>query len=343
MLTHESELTTPTDLCTPDGRRLNPQARGWSRTPLIRANLRGRWGRTKRWDYWAIVTDELTVALTYADLDYLGVVSVYWVDLATGRDGGREVTVPFARGLDLPDVPGGTPLCFRHHHLGVEVADDATGSWLTARWREPDASLGRLDARVTQPTGHQSVNVVIPWSETRFQYTSKQQARPATGELVVGDDRWPLGAGGSHAWGVLDVGRGRWPYRTRWNWGAGAGTAVDGRTVGLQVGGIWTVGTGATENGVIVDGEVVKIGEELDWRYDERAPMEPWQVRSTDGALDVRLLPRHLRHARTEALMVRSEMRQVFGSWSGHVPTPQGGRVAVDRLAGFVERSDSRW
>ena len=51
MATHEQELTEPVDLCTPDGRRLNPEATGFSRTPLHTGNLRGSWGRTKRWDY----------------------------------------------------------------------------------------------------------------------------------------------------------------------------------------------------------------------------------------------------------------------------------------------------
>ncbi|MFF2410631.1 DUF2804 domain-containing protein [Streptomyces sp. NPDC058092] len=46
MATHEREINEPVDLCLPDG-RLNPAARGWSRKPLHRANLR-RWGRTKR-------------------------------------------------------------------------------------------------------------------------------------------------------------------------------------------------------------------------------------------------------------------------------------------------------
>ena len=42
MATHEPEITHPVDLCAPDGKRLNPAARGWSRQVLHTANLRGR-------------------------------------------------------------------------------------------------------------------------------------------------------------------------------------------------------------------------------------------------------------------------------------------------------------
>ena len=116
---------------------------------------------------------------------------------------------------------------------------------------------------------------------------------------------------------MLDVGRGRWPYRTRWNWGGGAGTAVDGRTVGLQIGGKWTDGTGFTENGVLIDGRLEKIGAELVWEYDWDRPLDPWRVRSPEGDLDLTLVPVHDRHEKTNAVVLRTEVHQVFGHWSG--------------------------
>jgi hypothetical protein len=378
--THERELIAPVPLCAPGGRRLLAAARGWSRTPLHRANLRGGWGRTKRWDYWAVLTEDLAIAVTYADVDYLGIVSVWWADLGANREGGRERVVPFARGIELPDVPGAAPLTFDGSGLDVRIEDDPDGSTrIWADWRERDGAPGRLTAVVEQPPGHESVNVVIPWSETRFQYTSKHQARPARGQLIVGDEvrhfggGMPAGAdpggaapadrgapsaadrgapsavdlGGSAdeppAWGVLDVGRGRWPYRTRWNWGGGAGRSTDGRVIGVQVGGRWTQGTGATENGVIVDGEVVKLGDELIWSYDWDDPMAPWSVRSPDGSLDLTLQPRHDRHARTQAVVLATEVHQVFGRWSGRVPIPDGGSAAIADILGFAEESRSRW
>ena len=72
MATTENELTEPVDLCTPDGDRLNRAALGWSRHPLRRANLRGRFGVNKRWDYWAVLAGDLLVSSVYADVDHLG-------------------------------------------------------------------------------------------------------------------------------------------------------------------------------------------------------------------------------------------------------------------------------
>ena len=340
--THEPELTEPVDLCTADGHRLNPAARGWSRTPLHTANLRGRWGRTKRWDYWSILAGDLTVAITYADVDYLGMATIWWADLATGTTGGRDVNLPLARGVSLPDRPGSAPLTYRGKQARVDIADDPGGTTIAASWTDKDGRPGQLTVRAELPTGHESVNVVIAWSEHLFQYTSKHQARPAHGSLTVGDDRRSIGGAGE-AWAVLDVGRGRWPYSTRWNWGGGAGRSRTGSVVGLQFGAKWTEGTGFTENGAIVDGRVTKIGEELAWDYDWDQPLRPWRVHDATGSLDVTLTPRYDRHSAANAIILATEVHQVFGSWSGHVTDEAGTVHQLEAIQGFAEESRSRW
>ncbi len=343
MATDERELTEPVDLCDPEGKRLNPDAVGWSRTPLHTGNLVGRWGRNKRWDYWAIVSRDLAISVTYADVDYLGMATIWWADLRTGAVGGVEPVLPLARGVELPDKPGSVPLRYQNSRTDLAITDDEGGTTIMANW----VSAGRrcsLGARIDLPAGHESVNVVVPWSKRRFQYTSKHQARPASGTLVVDGEVHRFGADGDGAWGVLDVGRGRWPYSTRWNWGGGAGRSVDGEhVVGLQFGGRWTKGTGVTENGLIVDGRVSKIGQELDWTYSWEEPLRPWRVHHPDGSLDLTLAPTFDRHTKTQALVLATEVHQVFGAWTGHVTSDDGERIEVADAPGFAEESRSRW
>jgi hypothetical protein len=345
--TSERELTEPVDLALADGRTLNPEARGWSRLPLHRANLHGGFGRTKRWDYWAILAGDLVLSAVYADVDYLGLADVWWADLAAGRTGGRGLMTPGARGMQLPERPGSAPLRVVRRRFELEIADDASGAThLHARWRERDGRAARLDATVELPTGHESLNVVIPWSARRFQFTSKHQARPARGELVVGDDRWRFGDAhdGGEAFGVLDVGRGRWPYRTRWNWGGGAGRARGGGpVVGLQLGGRWTEGTGFTENGVLVDGRLTKLGRELRWSYAWDEPLCPWRVEDPGGRLRLELTPRHDKHSRIELGLLGAETHQVFGTWSGIFHPDEGPPLELEGLQGFAEEARWRW
>jgi hypothetical protein len=341
-MTPEPELTEPVDLCTPDGSTLNPLARGWSRRPLHRANLDGAWGRNKRWDYWAVLAGDLVVSCVYSDIDHFGLADVYWADLVSGESGGVGILVE-AGVLLLPERPATEPLRVDRDGLDLSLVDDPDGTTrLRAAWTEPDGRPGRFDLAVGLPPGHESLNVVIPWSDDVFNFTSKHWARPTTGELVVGDRRWPVGGPTGDAWGVLDVGRGRWPHEISWNWGGGAGRSGD-HVIGLQVGGKWTEGTGFTENGLLVDGRLTKLGQELAWDYDWDDPLQPWRVEDPGGQLQAVLRPRFDKHSAVGDDQFGSETHQVFGTWSGRLTTDDGRSIEFDGLQGFAEEARQRW
>lgn len=341
-MTHENELTDDVDLCTPDGDRLNPAALGWSRRPLHRANLAGRFGANKKWDYWAILAGDLVVSSVYADVDHFGLADIWWADLESATTGGNGVVTVGNEAFDLPERPGTSPLHIERERFGVDITDDHVGTHLTATWTEADGRPGSLDVVVALPDGHESLNVVIAWSDEVFNYTSKHQARAAAGELVVGDRRWEIGGTPGDAWGVLDVGRGRWPAEIAWNWGGGAGRVGD-HVVGLQFGAKWTEGSGYTENGIIVDGRLTKLGREFDWIYDWDEPMKPWRIIDPGGQLDVTLTPRYDKHTELPGRDKGSETHQVFGTWSGRLRTDDGLELEFDGLQGFAEEARQEW
>jgi hypothetical protein len=342
MTTHERELVDPVDLCIPDGSRLNPDARGWSRRPLHRANLLGEHGRNKRWDYWAVLAGDLVVSTVYADVDHFGLADVWWADLTTDRSGGAGALVA-ADEVSLPDRCGTEPLGLTREDLAIRITDDADGTHLVVHWREGGGRLGDLDVVVALPAGHESLNVVIPWDDSTFNFTSKHQARPATGTLTVADERWEVGGDAGDAWGVLDVGRGRWPSTIAWNWGGGAGRSGD-RVIGLQFGAKWTEGSGFTENGFLVDGRLTKVGRELDWQYQWDDPMAPWRITDPDGQLDVTLTPRYDKHTKVgDDGGFGSETHQVFGTFAGTVRTDDGHTYPFEALQGFAEEARQRW
>jgi hypothetical protein len=340
-MTPERELTDEVDLCTPDG-RLNHDALGWSRRPLHRANLTGFAGRNKRWDYWAILAGDLVVSSVYADIDVLGLADVWWADLATSASGGAGIVTVGDDDIRLPERPGTAPLEVDRDGFTLHIADEPVGTRLRASWTEPSGRPGALDAFVELPPDHESLNVVVPWDDELFNFTSKHQARPARGTLAIGDDVRSFGADAGDAWGVLDVGRGRWPAEITWNWGGGAGR-VGPHVVGLQFGAKWTEGSGYTENGVIVDGRLSKIGNELDWTYDWDHPLDPWRVVDPDGQLEVTLSPRYDKHTVLPGRDQGSETHQVFGTWSGRVRTDDGLELSFDDLQGFAEEARQEW
>ena len=280
------------------------------------------------------------MALTYADLDYLGLANVGVLDLETNAWWEASVGIPFGPGFSLPDRVGGD--------VGIELPgfalrfrEEGPATRLEARVRRPGHRLD-LDLRVDLPEGHETLGVVIPWSDDTFQYTSKHNTRPTVGEVRL-DDRTYRFDPRTEAFGCLDHGRGIWPFRTVWNWGSASGRS-DGHTVGLQLGGKWTVGTGLTENALCIDGRLTKIGDELEWEYDRGDFRAPWAIRSPDrDRVDLRFVPGYERKARVELGLVGVEAHICVGRYSGAVRTAEGERVEVVDLIGWAEEMRARW
>lgn len=334
----EPEITSPIDLCDAMG-RLNPRAVGWSRHPLHRSNVRRHFLRRKRWNYWAVTSDRYLFSATIADIDYLGLAFVYFLDFEAKRFIEKTVSVPLAR-LDMPETPH-QDVVFKHRRLKVGLRDDGANARIAARARSFAGQPLHAEINVTRPAGHETLNVVIPWGSDRYQFTSKQNTLPASGAVRIGSDTYEFEAGKS--WAVLDYGRGVWRYKTFWNWGAASGIQ-DGHTIGLNLGGGWTDGTGMNENGACTDGRLHKIHDDLDFTYDPADFMRVWTVRtrSTD-AVDLTFTPFFERVAKTDLLLLKSEVHQVFGHYNGAITLDDGVHHEIRDLLGWVEQQDARW
>ncbi len=337
---YEREITEPVALCRADG-TLHPDAVGWSRHPLHDCRLQG-WGRSKRWDYWCVTSDDCVLSITYSSIDYLGILSAWFLDRATGETAGVDTASPLGLGVHLPDTVGGGDMAFSGRGLTIGITEEAGGTRLRATAASKRSPQVEADVLVALPDGHETLSVVVPWSDREFQYTSKHNTRPATGSVRVGDTIYAFGPDNA-SYGCLDYGRGRWPYRVVWNWGSASGR-TGGHVVGLQFGGKWTDGTGSTENGLCIDGRLHKISEELVWEYARSDWLAPWHITSPrSDRVRLRFEPEHEKPSKLDIGVLGTEVHQCFGRWSGTVVTDAGDTVDVDGLFGWAEEARMRW
>ncbi len=107
--------------------------------------------------------------------------------------------------------------------------------------------------------------------------------------------------------------------------GGGAGRA-DEHVVGCSSARKWTEGNRFTENGVIVDGRLSKLGSELIWEYDWDDPDATVAGRRSRVVSSTSSSRRGFdKHTKVDASAdLGSETHQVFGTWSGRIVTDDG-------------------
>jgi Domain of unknown function (DUF2804), N-terminal/Domain of unknown function (DUF2804), C-terminal len=333
----ERELSDPVDLCDARG-QLNPDAVGWSRAPLVRANLSGHWPRKKRWNFWNWISPRCVFSVTLADIDYVAFCQMTFTDFESGRS--IEALAPALPGsIELPEHVERT-VRFRGGRVDYASVDEGGDIKVDFAGRAKTGEQVSADFVVRRPAAQESLNVVVPWSRDRFQLNSKHNTLPCEGSIAVDGERYEMNPADCHA--VQDFGRGIWPYRSFWNWGVGTGMQ-DGVRIGINVGGKWTTGTGANENGLCIDGRLYKIMEDLTWRYDASNWMQPWHVRAErSGMVDLTLHPIAAHRPMLNLGLLRSGGVCSFGRWQGTVRF-DGGEIRVHDLIGWAEEFSHRW
>lgn len=328
----EHEITGPVDLCLPSG-QLNPDAVGWTRTALHRTGLRG-WGRNKRFEYWSIVTPTSIISLNISHHDYRANVAVTVLDRDTYREIVQGGNTWLPRRGGLRDAENQVQMEGRRRDVLVQMTPRGNDTQLRAQ--SPRISV---DLRIFGEPDHESMGVVVPWNSRTFQYTKKDNCLKAEGVVVVDGVAQTIDQSASSA--IHDRGRGRWPYFTLWNWGAGNGVDEHGRELGLQFGGKWTDGTPSTENWIRVQGRLYKISSHLAWSYDPEHWLEPWTLRGP--SVEVTFTPVHHRRHLFDRWLVKSRGDMCFGTFSGRIDLASGETVTFADVFGHVEEVERRW
>jgi hypothetical protein len=342
----EQELQTPSALLDRYGKLMQV---GWSRQPLLDCNLEKlrfySFGplqrfRVKRWDYYGISTPKGYFSATLAHLGYAGQAFVYCVDFATQETHEETLTIPLGRGINLPRNSTEGDSAFDNGDVRLSFQVDPEARRLAVNW--PGFGGGSLEAAVSLqlPATHESMNVIIPIGHKRFYYNRKVNCLPVVGWIERDGERETLRP--EECLGNMDWGRGVWEYRSFWVWASASGFLPGGRTVGLNMGYGFGDTSAATENALILDGRVHKLGQ-IDFSYEPQDFMRPWRMITTDGRLNLEFTPFLERTAKTNLLLIFSEVHQMFGQYSGTVKADDGEMIQLDGLVGFAEEHHARW
>jgi len=112
-------------LCGPDG-LLNRQAIGWSRHPLHTCNLPDSLQRKKKWNYWAVTSNDLLFSATIADIERLQLAGAYIFDRQTQRHIEKTV-LQSPNTITIPETIAGD-MVIEHPDMRVALTDDGSGT-----------------------------------------------------------------------------------------------------------------------------------------------------------------------------------------------------------------------
>lgn len=312
-----------------------------------RSHIRAGVLRVKEWDYYLIHNEHFAVALTVADNRYMGLVSISFLDF----DKRTETTVspmtlfPLGR-MQHPASSQDGNLIFKNKRCRFSFIKKGNTRILTARMRNFKGKRSiQLKVELTdEPRDSMVIATPFAGKPKSFYYNQKIIGMRARGIVRIGEDLYRFSP--SDSFGMLDWGRGVWPYKNTWYWGALNGR-VNGKTFGFNLGYGFGDNGAATENMLFYDGIAHKLAKikflipgeaEGDIDY-----MKPWEVVSSDQRLNLIFQPILDRNSHTSVGIIASDQHQVFGYFDGKAVLDDGEILEIHHLLGFAEKVSNKW
>ncbi|PAV28078.1 hypothetical protein CIL05_18390 [Virgibacillus profundi] len=334
----EREITQPVQLCDSNG-NLNKESIGWARNPIITSNLTGHFLRKKKWNYWCVFGKDAMFSATISHLDYAAVCFVYTLEYSTKKFHEETILIPFSKKVVMSENVYDSMEAI-HKDLGIFFVWNEDHMTLKVSSIDFGGEALKTDIKINYPTNLDTLNVVVPWNDNQFQFTAKHHCLPAEGEFSLGSKTFTFNPETDFA--VLDYGRGVWPRESTWNWGMASGRQSDD-VIGLNFGGQWTDRTGSNENAVILNGSITKINEDVEFIYDQADYMKPWKIHTVSEQVRLTFTPFFERKAYSNVLVVKSDVHQMVGHYSGEIQLPNGKTLVIDGLLGCIEEHMAKW
>ncbi|MBF5041514.1 DUF2804 domain-containing protein [Aggregicoccus sp. 17bor-14] len=315
--------------------------------------LSGRWAlplalrpfKRKRWLYSFVATQEVIALSAVVDLGYGANAFAVAYDLKARRA---------LADLSMLGVPGVLSAVGDCPAEGAHARFDTLGARLRVRREAGASEYGlevsaagvrtgsgplRLRARLHTQDAAPALTVVAPVEgDGRVNVTQKRSALLTSGTLEADGRTWSLEGGV----GGMDYTQGYLARHTAWRWAFAAGRLPDGTPVGLNlVEGFNDSASEANENALWVGGRLFPLSRAR-FGYTRGQLLEPWTVRTEDGAVDLRFEPLHVHREEKNLKVVVSHFAQPLGLFTGTLRV--GGRtLEVSALPGVTEEQDMRW
>jgi hypothetical protein len=293
--------------------------------------------RIKEWDFYQITNRNLCLQFTIGHAAYAGQVNVMLFDFVKGvklAEKGTFLVLPFGS-LHLPeDAEKDHVVCYEKKAGMVRFEAKASTRRLTCHWDDFEADI----LLTRQNSSSLVINIPFDESPKAFYYNHKINCMIAEGIVTYKGTIYHFSS--KDSFGLLDWGRGVWPFHNEWYWSNGTGY-INNQIFGFNLGRGFGNTDNATENIIFYGDKVSKLGEvhfDLGTDYNN-----PWHIYDEEGKLDLILTPCYDRTTRTKLLWVNNCCHQMFGGFRGTAVLEDGTVLQVDHLISFAEHAVNNW
>ena len=289
--------------------------------------------KLKEWDFFQITSKKFSLYLVLGHVSYATSINITLFDFETKKLYYKAKLVPFKQ-IKLDKNPN-KDFLVSYNSKDYEMSFERTGNIYHLSMNSTDnisADINLID------NGNNSILVSTPFNKRyEFYLNEKKCLLKSSGYVDFNGIRYDIKK--DEAFGLLDWGRGVFPFKHKWVWGNGSGY-VNNTLFGFNIGEFGN-NTNGSENIFFYDGKSYKL-DKVNIKFNESNYMEPWEYESDDGSFVFKMTPTYDNHTKTKMLWVDNECHQIFGYFNGYIIV-DGKKIEIKDFYAFTECAHNRW
>lgn len=335
-----NRITQPTTLLDSKGNIANAGYSTHLYYQYNRKDIKASKLAVKEWDFYQISDQRYVVQMTIGHVSYCSSVSANIIDMQTGYRYSCT-SMKLLPSLNM-NVNGELPYLQAYRARDFVMLFDVQQDIRHLSLEAIDGGKKVIFDVTLTNCCYQKDKMVIatPFAKKgQFYLNYKENCYNAVANISIGGDNYTLGVD-SPAYGLLDWGRGVWPFQHQWVWGNGS-CKVEGKYFGFNIGYGFGNNSNATENMFFWDNTAHKLHQVTVERQGDY--MSDWQVSDDQGRFNFSVQPIFDNYTTTKLLFVNNSCHQVFGKWSGYVVLDNGDKLTIPPFVAFCEWANNRW
>ena len=293
--------------------------------------------KLKEWNFYQFIFDHYSLQITLGHVSYMTSASATLINLLTHEIYEIGCMKPlWSPTLDLnPEWPSN--LVFENETIRIEFDTNETKRTLKVNGTNNKYEHVEIDVDIENDLNNEKMVIATPFKKkTQFYLNYKENYYKVNAKVKFDDFELTL----ENGTGLIDWGRGVWPYKHEWFWG-NMTSFIDGVPFGFNIG--WGFGdlSNATENMFFYNKKAYKLGHLIVER-DVNNYMNPWHFQDETGLMELHFTPLFDNYTENKYVVIDTHCDQVYGYFDGYVIV-DGEKKEIKNLLAFIEHAVNKW
>lgn len=293
--------------------------------------------KLKEWNFYQFIKDKYVLQLTIGHVSYMCNIAITLINIETDERKSFSIMKPFFKPkLDInPEDESLVEYKDKNNKIIFNTKENKR--LLYFKGNNKEFKNIEVSIEIENDINNEKMVIATPFKKKKQFYLNYKENYYFVNGYVMFDE---LKVDFNNSQGLIDWGRGVWPYKHEWFWG-NLTSFINNVPFGFNIG--WGFGNleYATENMFFYNKKAYKL-DKLIVNRDELNYLNPWIIYDKEKTFYVEFDPIYNNYTQNKYIIIDTHCNQLFGKFSGYIILDDK-KIEFKNILAFIEHAVNKW